>query len=106
CGEPVADEALGRLAAGALPRLRHAALPQEPLRRLEVAAGLLERPLAVHHPRAGLVAELLDEARRDRGHSGASSSAAGGASATGSSATGSSATGSSATGSSPRLTCS
>src|SRR5439155_11423962 len=44
---------------------RHALLAQEPLRRLDVAAGLLERTLGVHHPRAGEVAELLYQARRD-----------------------------------------
>ena len=49
----VADLALRRLAAGALARLGHPALAQQPLRGLDVAAGLLERALAVHHPGAG-----------------------------------------------------
>src|SRR5918995_1822085 len=34
----------------------------------EVAFGLLERALRVHHPRAGLVAELLYECRRNLSH--------------------------------------
>ena len=54
--------ALGRRAAGLLACGRHALLAQEPLGRLDVAAGLLERALGVHHPGAGAVAELLDEA--------------------------------------------
>src|SRR5206468_8096191 len=62
--EPVDDLALRRLAAGALPRRRKALLAQELLCRVQVAARLLERALAVYHPRAGVVAELLDEARR------------------------------------------
>ena len=53
--------ALGRLAAGALGGGRHALLAQELERGLEVAARLLQRALAVHHPGAGLVAELLHE---------------------------------------------
>ena len=65
-GDVEHDLALGGLAAGALRRLRDALLAQQLLRRLEVAAGLLERALAVHHPRAGLLAELLDEAGGDR----------------------------------------
>src|SRR2546421_2871980 len=51
------DEAFGGGTAGPLPRLGHALLAQETLRSLEVAARLLERPLAVHHPRTGLVAD-------------------------------------------------
>ena len=52
-------------------RLPAAAMPfsRSSVRRgLEVASGLLERALAGHHPRAGLVAELLDEAGADLGH--------------------------------------
>ena len=52
-----------RLPAAAMPFSRRSVA-----RGLEVAAGLLQRLLAGHHPRAGLVAELLDEARADLGH--------------------------------------
>ena len=61
-----ADEALGRRPPGALARGGHPALAEERAGGLDVPAGLLERALAVHHPRARLVAELLDEARADR----------------------------------------
>ena len=47
--DPVADEALGRRAAGTLRHLRHPPLAEERARGLEVAARLLERALAVHH---------------------------------------------------------
>ena len=57
--DPVADEALGGGAPGALGDLRHALLAQERAGGLEVAAGLLERALRVHHRRAGGVAKLL-----------------------------------------------
>ena len=50
--DDVADEALGRLAARALARGRHAALAEQRAGGLEVAVRLLERALAVHHPRA------------------------------------------------------
>ena len=43
------------------------ALAEERPGGLEVATGLLQRALAVHHPRAGLVAELLDLVGADRG---------------------------------------
>src|SRR5215207_177411 len=66
--DPSEDDPLGRLTAGALAGLRHAALAQEPLGGGEVAFGLLERALRVHHPRAGLVAELLYECRRNLSH--------------------------------------
>src|SRR5438105_11730301 len=62
------DQAFGGGTAGPLPRLGHALLAQETLRSLEVAARLLEGALAVHHPRTCLVAELLDELRRDLSH--------------------------------------
>src|SRR5688572_5761467 len=52
--------ALGRLAAAHLERLVAEAHPQELGGRVDVAAGLLERLLAVHHARARAVAELLD----------------------------------------------
>ena len=71
---PVADEALGRRAAGTLGGLRHALLAQERAGGLEVAARLLERALAVHHRRAGGVAKLLDLALRNgRAHAVSSS---------------------------------
>src|SRR5207247_1031351 len=60
--EPVDDLSLRRLASASLARGRDTLLAQKLLRGLDVAAGLLERALAVHHPRAGRVAELLDEA--------------------------------------------
>src|SRR5262245_16179977 len=60
-GDRVADLALVGLAAGPLLRARKALLAQQLLGSLEVAAGLDERPLAVHHPGPGPVAELLDE---------------------------------------------
>src|SRR5215213_1161420 len=66
--EAVADEALGRRAAGALGGGGHTALTQEGPCGLEVAVRLLQRLLARHHPRAGGVAELLDERCRDRAH--------------------------------------
>jgi hypothetical protein len=66
--QPVADLTLARLAARALRRLRHPLLAQESDGGLEVAVRLLEGALAVHHPRAGLVAELLDEACRNHSH--------------------------------------
>src|SRR5205823_3255574 len=92
CVDAVADETLRGRSAGALARLGHALLAQEALRGLEVAAGVLERTLAIHHPRAGLVAELLHELCRDLGHSvGASSCVASGSGSAGGSATGSSA---------------
>src|SRR5262245_32595167 len=64
----VADESFGRLAACALRGGGHAALAQEDPRGLDVAARLLERALAVHHPCARLVAKLLDEACGNRGN--------------------------------------
>src|SRR5215211_4455259 len=67
-GDPVADLAFRRLAPRALRGLCHAPLPEQDSRRLDVAAGLLERALAVHHPRAGLVAELLHQVGGNRGH--------------------------------------
>src|SRR5581483_2133755 len=67
-GEAVADLALGRRAVGALGRLRHPALAQEDDRGFHVAVRLLQGALAVHHPGARLVAELLDERRRDLRH--------------------------------------
>src|SRR5215213_6575210 len=67
-GDEVADLAFRRLAPRALRGLCHAPLPEQDSRRLDVAAGLLQRALAVHHPRAGLVAELLHQVGGNRGH--------------------------------------
>src|SRR5207342_3395209 len=61
-------DALGCLAPGPLDRVGHALLAQQGAGSLDVAAGLLERALAVHHPGPGEVAKLLDEPCRD-GHS-------------------------------------
>ena len=66
--DPVADLALGRGPAGALVGGGHPLLAQEPLGRVDVAAGVLKGALRVHDPGAGHVAELLDERGRDRGH--------------------------------------
>src|SRR5215217_8871928 len=57
--DPVADETLGRGAAGSLGDLRHALLAEQRARSVEIAARLLERALRVHHRRAGGVAKLL-----------------------------------------------
>src|SRR6185312_4674629 len=56
---------LGRGAARLLAGGGHALLAQQALCRLDVSPGLLERTLGGHHPRAGSVAELLDEAGWD-----------------------------------------
>ena len=69
------DDALGRLVAGALAGRGHAPLAQELLRGVEVAVGVLERALGVHHRRAGHLAQLPDEVCRDLGHSAGTSSA-------------------------------
>src|SRR5215211_2368554 len=65
---PRKDDPLGRLTAGALPRLRHPPLAEELLGRVEIALGLLQRALGVHHPGAGLVAQLLHERGRNLRH--------------------------------------
>src|SRR5215207_4004844 len=66
--DPRQNNALRRLAARALACLRHSALAQELLRGVDIAFRFLQRPLGVHHSRAGLVAELLDEGCRDLSH--------------------------------------
>jgi hypothetical protein len=58
---------LGR-APGTLLRAREALLAQPVLRRFHVAARLLERALAVHHPRPGGLAQLGDELRGHLSH--------------------------------------
>src|SRR5581483_4366078 len=67
-GEPVPDLALRRLATRTLRGARHPLLAQEDDRRVHVAVRLLQRLLAGHHPRAGAVAQLLDEAGCNLGH--------------------------------------
>ena len=63
-----ADQAFRRDAAGLLGGLRQALLAQPILRGLHVAVGFGEGCLAVHHARAGLLAQFLDHRRRDRCH--------------------------------------
>src|SRR5262249_36328879 len=67
-GEVEDDLALGGLASGLLRGLREALLADELDRLLHVPAGLDESALAIHHPRAGALAELLDLAGGDLGH--------------------------------------
>ena len=63
-----ADQAFRRDAAGLLGGLRQALLAQPILRFLHVAVGFGEGCLAVHHARAGRLAQFLDHRRRDRCH--------------------------------------
>jgi len=58
--DAIADQALARRTASLLGGARETALPQNRIRFLEVAVGLSECGLALHHARARLVAELLD----------------------------------------------
>ena len=53
------DDALRGDLAGALGRGREALLTQVPDRALEVAAGRVQRRLAIHHAGAGLLAQLF-----------------------------------------------
>ena len=62
------DQPLGRDPARLLRRLGEALLAQPVDRALDVAGGLVERRLAVHHAGAGLVAQLLHHRRRDVRH--------------------------------------
>ena len=61
-----ADQAFGGDAAGLLGGLGQALLAQPVDRGLHVAVGLAERRLAIHHARAGLLAQLLDHLCSDR----------------------------------------
>ena len=63
-----ADQALGGDAAGLLGGLRQALLAQPVDGLLDVALGLGQRGLAVHHAGAGLVAQLLHHGCGDGGH--------------------------------------
>src|SRR3546814_1023611 len=60
-----ADQALGGHASGLLGGRGEALLAQPVDRGLEVAAALGQRLLAVHHARAGRLAQFLDERRCD-----------------------------------------
>ncbi len=62
------DGALGRIATRTLVGLGEAALAEHVDRLLEVAVGLRQGLLAVHHPRAGAVAELLHRCCCNRCH--------------------------------------
>src|SRR4051812_1855848 len=62
------DPALVGASPGALGRAREPLLAQELRCAPDVAVGLDQRALAVHHPGAGRVAELLDHRRVDVGH--------------------------------------
>ena len=63
-----ADEPLRRRAARPLGRLRQSALAQQRRRFFHVAVRFGERGLALHHPRASLVPELLYLICRDCCH--------------------------------------
>ena len=63
-----ADETLGRHAPALLGGLGQAFLAQPVDRRLDVAVGLVQRVLAIHHARAGLFAQILDQSRGNRRH--------------------------------------
>ena len=63
-----ADQALLGDARGLLVRGRDATLPQNDFRVAQVAVGLYQGALAVHHAGAGAVAELLYELSGDFGH--------------------------------------
>src|SRR5207237_278787 len=75
--------ALGRLAPGALRGRGHALLAEELDGVVEVTAGLLQGALALHHPRARRVAELLHHCGRDLCHSASSSAGASAGASTG-----------------------
>ncbi len=64
-GHAVADNPFFGGAAGLLARAGEAALPQDRGRLVEIAVRLAQRVLALHHARAGLVAELLHHVGRD-----------------------------------------
>ncbi len=65
-----ADEALGRHAAALLGGLGEALLAQPVDGGLDVALGLVERVLAIHHAGAGLLAQLFDQGGGDLSHLG------------------------------------
>ncbi len=59
------DSAFGRDARSLLVGFRLALLAEQLGRVVDVAAGVDQRLLAIHHPRAGTLAELLDQSRFD-----------------------------------------
>src|SRR5713101_1448426 len=63
-----ADGSFGGGTACLLLRGREPLLPEPVDRLLQVAARFLQRLLAVHHPRAGLLAQFLHHRRRDLSH--------------------------------------
>src|SRR5262249_40210700 len=67
------DQSLGSDAAALLGRLGETLLAQEIDRLLHVAAGLLQRRLAVHHSRARALTQLFHHLRADIGHKSISS---------------------------------
>src|SRR5664279_3560231 len=62
------DDALVGGSRRPLAGLRHSLFAQELAGRVEVSVGFLQRPLAVHHPRAGLLAQFFHQAGRDLSH--------------------------------------
>ena len=56
-----ADKPFGRDASALLGGFSQALLAQPVDRRLDVAVGLAQRVLAIHHARAGLFAQVLDQ---------------------------------------------
>ncbi len=63
-----ADEAVGGDAAALLGRLGEALLAQPIDGRFDVACGFAQRVLAVHHARAGLLAQVFHQRGGNRGH--------------------------------------
>src|SRR5262249_26887846 len=62
------DQTLCRDSSCPLPARRKALLSQPVTRRLNIPATVAERPFAVHHSRAGLLAQLFDQRCRNLGH--------------------------------------
>jgi len=67
-GDPQRDHAFGRDARGRLARLVAQLHAQDFLGAPEIAAGLGQRLLALHHRRVGLLAQFLDHAGGNRRH--------------------------------------
>src|SRR5207237_5561082 len=65
-GPAAANQSLVRRTSRFLRRAREPLLAKNRGRLVEIAVRLRERRLAVHHARAGLIAELLHHVRRDR----------------------------------------
>jgi hypothetical protein len=66
--QPLANQAFVGRSSGFFRGTRQAALAQNGVRLVEVAIRFAQRVLAFHHPRAGLVAELLHVCGGDRRH--------------------------------------